>query len=126
MNPMRGEAALGEHKLIVDFNGFCSLEAATGMKVPDLVVMFKTGIGFGFGELRQFIQIFLDKPLSEKEVGDLIGELGMIEVPVPVELRKKGEPETAQMWLAAHALGQAMDGFLAPKTEQKENPRKAA
>lgn len=124
MNPMRGEAALGEHKLVVDFNGFCSLEAVTGLKVPDLVVMFKTGVGFGFGELRQFIQVFLDQRLSEKEVGDLIGELGMIEVPVPD--RKKGDPETAQMWLAAHALGQAMDGFLSPVKERQENPRKAA
>lgn len=126
MNPMRGEVALGEHKLVVDFNSFCSLESATGMKVPDLVVMFKTGIGFGFSELRQFIQIFLDKPLSEKEIGDLIGELGMMEVPVPADQRKKGDPETAQIWVAAHALGQAVDGFLSPPREAKENPLKAA
>lgn len=127
VNPLRGEAALGEHKLVVDFNGFCSLEAAMEMKVPDLIAMLKTGVDFGFVELRKFVQVFLDKPMTEKEVGDLIGALGMIEVEVPPELRRDPKkPEKQHVWLAAHALGQAVDGFLTPKKEQKENPPLAA
>lgn len=126
MNRMRGEAALGEHKLVVDFNSFCSLEAATSLKVPDLVVMFKTGVGFGFNELRQFVQVFLDEPLSQEEVGELIGDLGMIKVPVPASQRNKGDPATTNMWLAAYALGEAMDGFLAMPKDPPENPLRAA
>lgn len=125
-NPLRGEADLGEHKLIVDFNGFCSLEKAMDLKVPDLVVMLKSGIGFGFSELRTFVRVFLDKPMGDVEVGDLIGRLGMTEVPVPPEMQKKGQPKTMQVWLAADALNAAVDGFLAPQKATSENPLKAA
>lgn len=128
-NPMRGEAALGEHKLVVNFNSFCALEAAfksEGLKVPDLVVMVKTGIGFGFTELRTYVRVFLDKPMSDAEVGEFIGSLGMVDVPIPKDLRKKGEAETQQVWAAAVALGDAVDQFLAPQKERKENPPLAA
>lgn len=126
INPMRGEAALGEHKLIVNFNRFCALEAVTEKKVPELVVMMKTGIDFGFSELRQFIRHFIDKPMTDEEAGDLIERLGMIEVPIPAEQQRRGEPKTAFVWLASDALGKAIDGFLAPPQAQKENPLKAA
>lgn len=125
-SPLCGEAALGEHKLVVNFNTFCALEAATEMKVPDLVVMLKTGIGFGFTELRTFVRVFLDKPMTDAEVGELIGRLGMIDVPIPKDQRRKGEPETQQVWAAASALAQAVDAFLAPPKEAKVNPPLAA
>ena len=125
-NPMRGEAALGDHKLVVTFNRFCTLEGVMDMKVPGLIAMMKTGVNFGFGELRTFVRVFLDKEMSDTEVGDLIETLGMTDIPVPKELRRKGDPDTQQVWLAAHALGEAVDMFLAPLTEKQANPRLAA
>lgn len=126
VNPMRGEAAFGDHKLIVNFNRFCALEAAMGMKVPALIMMMKTGLDFGFSELRTFTKVFLDKDMTDSEVGELIESVGMIEVPVPKEVRRKNDPETQQVWAASHALGQAIDMFLSPVTEKKANPLRAA
>lgn len=122
-NPMRGEADLGEHKLVVNFNGWCSLEAAMGMKVPDLIAMMNTGIGFGFKELRTFVRNFLDKQMTDAEVGDLIGSLGMVDVPLE---KPRGKLKTEQVWVAAIALGKAVDGFFATKKENGANPPKAA
>jgi hypothetical protein len=129
MNPLHGEAALGEHKLVVNFNTFCSLEAAfkaDRLKVPDLIVMLKSGVGFGFTELRTYVRVFLDKPMTDAEVGELITAQGMVDVKVPPELRKAGSPETEKVWAAAVALEEAVDRFLAPKKERKENPPLAA
>lgn len=130
-NPMRGEADLGEHRLVVNFNGWCSLEAAMGMKVPDLIAMMNTGIGFGFKELRTFVRVFLDKQMTDAEVGELIGALGMVDVP---ELDAKGAPKldgrgkakVRQTWVAAEALGKAVDRFFSPAKENGANPPKAA
>lgn len=124
-NPMRGEAALGEYKLVVDFNRICTLEAVTKMKMPQPVIAFKMG-DFGFSELRTYVRVFLDKPMNDEEVGNLIAGLGQTEVPVPKVLRRKGDPETQLVWVASLALNEAIDAFMAPRTETKENPPLAA
>lgn len=126
-NPLRGEAALGEHKLVVDFNRFCALEAAMKpLKVPDLIARFKVGVDFGFSELRTYVRVFLDKPMTDEEVGDLISAIGQEEIEIPKELRRKGEPSTQLVWVASLRLNDAMDAFLAPRKEVRENPPLAA
>jgi hypothetical protein len=104
-NQMRGEAAIGDHKLVVDFNGFCSLEIITGLKTEHLIARMEKGLGFA--ELRTWVRVFIDKPMSDEDVGDFIGEL----TPEPV----------------LQALATAITGFFAPaKKEKGENPLKAA
>lgn len=124
-NPMRGEAALGEYKLVVDFNRICTLEAVTKMKMPQPVIAFKMG-DFGFSELRTYVRVFLDKPMSDEEAGNLIATLGQQEVPIPKELRRRGDPAAQLVWVASVALNEAFDGFMAPRTEKSENPPLAA
>lgn len=103
-NPMRGEAALGEQIIVVDFNGFCSLEGELGKKVPEILSMMEAGLGFA--DLRMFISHFLAEPMSEHEVGELIGTVGF--------------PE------ALAALSKAVNGFFADRKESAARPRKAA
>ena len=105
-NPMKAEAALGEHMLAVTFNGWCSLEGETGNKVPQLLQGLQEGLSFS--ELRTWVRVFISEPMSEEEAGEFIQEVGL-------ELTLK-------------ALGKAVDGFFsAPaKKATPENPRKAA
>lgn len=124
-NPMRGEAMLGEHKLVVDFNGWCSLERELGRTVPELIAMMKSGFGFGYHELRAFVRHFCHPPLTDQQAGDLIASLGMVEVEVEqVKGGKKKEKQTT--WVAAVALSQAVEGFFAPREESDARPLKAA
>lgn len=102
-NPMRGEADLGGHKLVVTFNGWCALEVATGKKVPQLLKAMKDGLGFD--EIRTWVGVFLADNLPEDEVGDLIG---------------------CDIQAALVALNNAIEGFFAPREEQPARPRKAA
>jgi hypothetical protein len=102
-NPMKGEAEFAGHKLVVDFNGWCSLEGVAGKNVPELLKELQKGLGFL--DLRTWVRIFLVEDLSAEETGDLIG----------------GDYEGA---LAA--LGSAVEGFFAPVKAENENPRKAA
>lgn len=102
-NPMRGEAPLGEHKLVVDFNGWCSLEAATGKKVPELLNEMKAGLGFA--DLRTWVRIFLSEPMSAEDVGNLIG---------------------AHYEETIKSMSVAIEGFFSPKKEEEARPRKAA
>lgn len=125
-NPMRGEADLAGHKLVVDFNGLCALEKATDRTVPELVVMMRTGVGFGFTEMRTFVRAFVDKPMSEEEVGNLIARAGMVERPIPKDQQAPNGPETEQTWRAAAALAEAFEGFFASQKVANENPRQAA
>jgi hypothetical protein len=104
-NSMRGEALLREHTLRVNFNSWCVLEDETGCKVPELLKIMQTGLGFS--EVRTWVRVFIDKPMTDTEAGDLIGEVGY-------EATLK-------------ALGKAVEGFFAsPKKEKAENPQKAA
>lgn len=103
-NPMKGEVALGEHTLAVTFNSMCSLEAATGNKVPGLLQQMQDGLGFS--EVRLWVRVLLTSPMSEEEAGELVGSIGY-------EATLK-------------ALGRAMEGFFAPAAkERKPNPPKA-
>lgn len=106
-NPMRGEAEFGKHKLVVTFNGWCALEAATGQKVPELLADLGSKAGLGFLQLRVWVRNFLDADLPGEKVGDMIGEMGI---------------EAAML-----ALGTAVNGFF-PEAEKgkKPNPPKAA
>ena len=105
-NPLRGEAALGDYTLLVNFNGWCSLEGETGNQVPQLLQGLQEGLSFS--ELRTWVRVFISEPMSEEEAGEFIQEVGL-------ELTLK-------------ALGKAVDGFFsAPaKKATPENPRKAA
>ena len=125
-NPMRGEVALGEHKLVVDFNRICALEAATKLKMPEPIVAMKLGVNFGFAELRTYVRVFLDKPMTDEEVGNLISELGQEQVTIPKELRRKGEGDTAMVWVASLRLNEAYDAFEAKLAEPRQNPPLAA
>ena len=104
-NPMKAEAALGEHMLAVTFNGWCSLEGETGNKVPQLLQGLQEGIGFA--ELRTWVRVFVTTPMTEEQAGELIGEVGL-------------EP-------SLKALDKAVNGFFAnqPK-DKKDRPLKAA
>lgn len=102
-NPMRGEAELGDYKLVVNFNGFCTLEGETGLKVPQLISRLETGLGFA--DLRTWIWVFIDADMTREQVGDLIGEL----TPDPV----------------LKALAKAIDGFFSVKKAKAPNPPKA-
>lgn len=124
VNPMRGEAPLGEHKIIVTFNGLCSLEAELKRSVPELIFMMKNGVGFGFKEMRSFVRCLLDKDMTDEEAGDLIGRCGMIDQDIPAEARKRGGPKSEKVWVAAIALRDAFEGFFAE--EKEERPLKAA
>lgn len=124
-NPMRGEAQLGQHKLVVDFNRLCALEAALDRTVPELVVMMRSGVGFGFREMRTYVRAFLEKPMSDEEVGDLISQAGMVEQPVP-EGRRRGGKKTEPTWRAVVALAEALEGFFATQKVANENPPLAA
>lgn len=104
-NPMRGEAAIGDHKLVIDFNAMCSLEMVTGLKVQQLLGRLETGLGFI--EMRTWVRTFIDKPMTDEEAGNFIGAL----TPEPV----------------LEAIAAAVEGFFAPAKEAKaENPLKAA
>lgn len=104
-NPARGEAELGEHKLIVDFNSLCSLEAAMGKKVPEILSLMDSGMGFS--DLRTCVRVFLDGDISLEEAGLLIGEVGYAD--------------------ALTAISTAVGGFFAPQKKDKPNhPLKAA
>lgn len=103
-NPMRGEAALGEHKLVIDFNSLCSLEAALGMNVPQIVLMMDRGLGFT--EIRACVRVFADSDMTLEEAGNLCGDVGHE--------------------AAVDAITTAMQGFFAPKKDTKANPLKAA
>ena len=102
-NPARGEAALGERKLVVDFNGFCTLEAALGAKVPDILKMMDAGLSFT--QLRTFVRVFLHAEISDEDAGVLIEEIGLTETLL--------------------AVTTAVAGFFKPK-ETEARPRKAA
>lgn len=103
-NSMRGESLLGEHTLRVNFNAWCVLETETGHKVPDLLKVMQSGLGFS--DLRTWVRVFIDHPMTDAEAGELIGELGF-------EATLK-------------ALGKAVDGFFTPpKKEKAANPQKA-
>jgi hypothetical protein len=102
-NPMRGEAEFAGHKLVVDFNGWCTLEGVTSKKVPELLKELQKGLGFL--DIRTWVRIFLVDDLSAEETGDLIG----------------GDYEGALV-----ALGTAVEGFFTSAKAGKENPRKAA
>lgn len=119
-NPMRGEAQLGDQKLVVDFNRLCALEAATERTVPELVVMLRTGIGFGFREMRTMVRVFASESLNDDQAGDLISSSGMVEHAVP------GKKKTEPTWAAAVAISEAFEGFFAKQKAANENPRKAA
>ena len=104
-NPLRGEAALGDYTLLVNFNGWCSLEGETGNKVPQLLQGLQEGLGFA--ELRTWVRVFVTTPMTEEQAGELIGEVGL-------------EP-------SLKALDKAVNGFFAnqPK-DKKDRPLKAA
>lgn len=103
-NPMRGEAALGEKKLVVDFNGFCSLEAVMAKKVPEILAVMDAGLGFS--DLRHCVRVFCVDSISTEEAGDLIGAVGYE--------------------AALNAVSTAVSGFFAPQKDKPARPLKAA
>lgn len=104
-NPVRGEADFGEHKLVVDFNGLCSLEAAMGKTVPEIIGMMDKGLGFS--DLRTIVRVFIDADMGEEEVGNVINDIGYAD--------------------ALLALSTATNGFFARQAEgKKDRPMKAA
>lgn len=108
-NPMRGEAELGERKVVIDFDRFCSLELATGRKVPDLLADFDAGLGFA--DVRAWLRVFLEPVASDEEIAEIITAGGV----------EKGYRA------ALKALAEAMTGFMSkPKKEQEARPREAA
>lgn len=105
-NPLRGEADLGDKKLLVNFNALCTAEAALGMKVPALVAAIQTE-GLGFDDVRRLLKCLLvgGGRMTLDQVGEFIDVVGMDAV---------GE-----------AIGTAMNGFF-PAAEGKEpDPPKA-
>lgn len=125
-NPGRGEVAIGRHKLVVNFNNLCALEAATKRTVPQLFALLNSPFGFGFNELRTFVRILIDADMSAEEAGEFIESLGMVEQVVPDDMREDGEPRTQLAWVAYLAIREALDAFDAKQKAGAENPRKAA
>lgn len=103
-NPMRGEAQLGDRKLVLTFNTACALEHETGRTILDLAGQME--YGFGLADLRQWIRVLVDKDMTLEEVGDWLGEVGI-------------EPAT-------EALGAVFSQFFPPPKKVKDpNPPKA-
>lgn len=113
MNLLRGEAVLGPLKLKVDFNGFCTLERITGLKVPQLLGRMADGLGFD--EMRSWLYAFAQNEMTDTEIGDMLN--GMVgEQGYEAAMRAVGE-----------TLGAAVEGFFAPPAKvPKANPPKAA
>lgn len=104
-NPVRGEADLGGQKIVVNFNNFCSLEAAMGKTVPEILGLMDKGMGFS--DLRTCVAVFSENGLSDVEAGNLIEEVTYAE--------------------ALKALSVAVGGFFSPKKKDKaDRPLKAA
>jgi hypothetical protein len=104
-NPMRGEAMLGECKLVVNYNGLCVLEGMLGLAVPDVLELVKNGLSFS--NLRTFVQALSEDDLTEISAGELIDSVGYNE--------------------ALAVLCKAFEGYFAPpKKEKAANPLKAA
>lgn len=102
-NPMRGEAQLGDRKLVLTFNTACALEQETGRTILELAGQME--FGFGFSDLRQWIKVLVNEPMTLEEVGDWLGEIGV-------------EP-------ASQAIGTAFRQFFPAPKAKKENPPKA-
>jgi hypothetical protein len=110
-NPLRGEGEIGGRKLVVDFNSLCALEAVTGYKVPDLLALAETGLGFH--ELRTWFGVFLVDDLSPKEVGDLVGaEIAAAD----------GEKFMDRMKVVQMKLSVPIEGFFGPPQETGGDP----
>lgn len=80
VNPMKGEAQLGERMLAYDFGAFCMLEEKAGMKISVLLQELQDGLGFG--ELRDFVWAGLQKhhgDMSEPEIISFLNDTGFQE-----------------------------------------------
>lgn len=123
-NPMKGEAELGDAKIVVTFNSLCSLEAAMGRDVPTIITMMASGIGFGFAQLRTAVRVLLDREISESEAGELIAKCGRVDI--EVRTSEGSEPEIVKEWAAAVQIAKAFEGFFADRKDDQADPRKAA
>lgn len=106
-NPLKGEAQLRDHTLAFDFGVLCEVENKTGKKVPQLLQSLSEGLGFG--ELRDFVFIGLQKHhpgTTEAEAISLIEDVGYRD--------------------SSMAVGKAFTGFFAAKNAKDKNPPKPA
>jgi hypothetical protein len=103
MNPMRGEAKLGERTLCYDMNAFCRAESALGRKLPEIMNDLNTGVSFE--ALRSLIWAGLQRhhPCTVEEAGEIISDVGLEDT--------------------STALSTAMQAAL-PQSATGKNPRK--
>lgn len=107
VNPMKGEAQLGDYILAFNFGAFIALEEKTGKKMPVLLSMLQDGLGFG--ELRDFAWTGLQKNHPEM-TSDLVTAL----------------VDDVGFEVAAAAIGKAATAFFGSQKEKAGNPPKAA
>lgn len=107
-NALKGEAALGEYTLALNFDAFCELEDRTGRKAHDMIEAFSAGLSFG--ELRDFIWAALQCHHSD------IDEDGL-----------KALLREHEYTASNEALGKALVAYFGEVGKVKgKNPRKAA
>lgn len=105
-NPLRGEADLGDKKIVVNFNNLCKAEASLGLKVPAILTAIQTE-GLGFEDIRRLLKALLigGAGMTLDQVGEFIDGVGMDAV---------GE-----------AIGKALTGFFPMAEENETDPPKA-
>lgn len=106
-NQMRGEAALGKHTLVFDFNALCLLEEHFNAKTSELLKMMSGEVGMR--DLRGFVWAGLQAKHPDTSLQDAGNVIGAATVEATVEA-------------ITDALNQA---FEQPKAKA-QNPRKAA
>ncbi len=113
-NPLRGEAEIGGHKLVVDFNSMAALERRTGYRVPELLQLASDGLGFD--ELRTWVGVLLVEQIEEASVGDILGA---------AIASADGHTFDDRFQIVAGLVSSALEGFFAPKKDEPAPPRKA-
>lgn len=106
VNPLKGEAQLGDFTLAYNFGAFCALEEKTGHKMPVLMQMVQDGLGFS--ELRDFVWAGLQKhhKMDDDQIVALLDDVGFE--------------------IAASAIGKGVTSFFGAQREKKgKNPPSA-
>ncbi len=106
-NLLKGEAQLREYTLAYNFGVFIALEEKLGKKMPEILQTMTEGLGFG--ELRDFVYVGLQKhhPETTNEAAvQLLEDVGYKD--------------------AALAVSKAVGGFFGERKAKAENPTKRA
>ena len=106
-NPLVGEGEFRGIKLRMDYGRFCALEAATGLKMPQLCTDFEMGLGLS--DLRIWFKCFSEGDVTFADIDAAIHQGGMME----------------DYAAATGAIGALLRGFFNPPRAKSARPPKA-